>query len=481
MDNSSRSLPPLAVDLDGTLVRTDTLHEQLAQAVKRHPLQLPALISGITQGKARFKTAIAEKVEIDGALLPYNEEVLSYLRAEKAKGRKIILATAAHESIAHAVAAHLGLFDDVIATSADRNLKGDNKADALETAVGGTDFDYIGDSSADRAIWQRAGRALVVAPQQSAAQSLAGSAKLEKVFATEPAGLKTYLKAMRVHQWAKNVLLATPLFLSQQYTDPALWIPLIAAFVSFGLCASATYCWNDLLDLPADRAHATKRNRPFASGKISIRDGLVFSALCLLASFALAAALVGASFIFLLLGYIATTVSYSFLIKTKPVADVIVLGALYAYRIFAGGIAVGIEPSEWLLSFSMFFFVSLGFMKRMSDMHSDGPKNEKISGRGYFPEDRSVIQVFGVAAGYCAVIIMALYITDENVTALYRNPEFLWFVCLGLLYWISRTWILAARGHMPDDPVVFALKDKVSLLCGVFVVAAVLLAAGTLG
>ncbi len=468
----------MAVDLDGTLVRTDTLHEQLAQAVKKYPLQLPALAAGLTQGRAKFKAAIAEKVEIDGALLPYNEDVVAFLREEKARGRRIILATAAHESIAQAVAAHLDLFDDVIATTETRNLKGENKADALEDVTGSTNFDYIGDSTADRAVWRRTGRALVVASQQSAAQSLADQTKIEKVFATDKADLKAYLKAMRVHQWAKNVLLATPLFLSQQYTDPSLWIPLIAAFVSFGLCASATYCWNDLLDLPADRAHATKRNRPFASGRIGIRDGLIFSALCLLASFVLAAALVGAPFIFLLLGYIVTTVSYSFLIKTKPVADVIVLGSLYAYRIFAGGIAVGIEPSEWLLSFSMFFFVSLGFMKRMSDMHGDGPKNEKISGRGYFPEDRAIIQVFGVAAGYCAVIIMALYITDENVTALYRNPEFLWFVCLGLLYWVSRTWILAARGHMPDDPVVFALKDKISLLCGSLIVLAVLLAAG---
>jgi len=481
MDSSSHSLPPLAVDLDGTLVRTDTLHEQLAQAVKKHPLHLPSLLTGITRGKAQFKAAIAEKIEIDGALLPYNEDVVDYLREEKAKGRKIILATAAHESIAKAVADHLDLFDEVIGTSENRNLKGANKADALESAVGDANFDYIGDSSADRAIWERAGRALVVAPQQSAAKSLAGPVKVEKLFATERAGLKTYLKAMRIHQWAKNVLLATPLFLSQQYTDPALWVPLIAAFISFGLCASATYCWNDLLDLPSDRRHATKRNRPFASGKISIKDGLVFSALCLLASFLLAYALVGAGFILLLLGYIVTTVSYSFLIKTKPVADVIVLGAFYAYRIFAGGIAVGIMPSEWLLSFSMFFFVSLGFMKRMSDMQVEAPKNEKISGRGYFPEDRSIIQVFGVAAGYSAVIIMALYITDENVTALYKNPEYLWFVCLGLLYWISRTWILAARGHMPDDPVVFALKDKISLLCGLFVVGAVLLAAGILG
>ena len=297
MDTSHGPLPPLVTDLDGTLVTTDTLHEQLAQAVKRVPLRLPGLFATLSQGRSGFKSTLAEYVELDGALLPYNQAVLTFLKEEKEKGREIILATAAHESIANAVADHLGIFDRVIATTADRNMKGDNKAATLEEVLGTSDYDYIGDSSADRAVWAKSGRALVVAAGPSQASSLAGQTKIERIFDVPSASARTYLKAMRLHQWAKNALLATPLFLSQQYLDASLWIPLIAAFISFGLCASATYCWNDLLDLPADRAHATKKNRPFAAGLIDVKRGLLFSLVCMFGSFALAAIFVGPAFI----------------------------------------------------------------------------------------------------------------------------------------------------------------------------------------
>lgn len=468
---------PLVVDLDGTLVRTDTLHEQLLRICATGPLRLVSAAAALGGGRARFKERVASMAQLAPEGLPYNEQVLEFIRAERSRGRKVILATAAHETIAQGVAEHLDCFDGVLATTSDHNLKGSAKAQAIASHTNGAGFDYIGNAPSDRAVWQAAGRALVVAPSDRRARSLARSVPVQQRFDTPKPGLKTVLKAMRIHQWAKNMLLFAPLFLARKWMELDLWILGIMAFVSFGLCASATYLWNDLLDLPADRVHRSKKNRPLASGALSIPQGVLLSAGLLLTSFVLAG-FIGPAFMALLVLYIVTTVSYSFVLKKKPIADVVTLGLLYGLRIFAGGVAMSVVLTDWLLVFSLFFFLSLGFMKRLADLPMNfDTEFERIAGRGYAPMDRQVVISMGIAAGYCSIIIMTLYIREPTVVQLYPTPQFLWVVCLALLYWLSRTWILAARGHIPDDPVVFALKDKISLLCGV-VTLVFILAAG---
>lgn len=289
--------------------------------------------------------------------------------------------------------------------------------------------------------------------------------------------LQVFVRAARVHQWAKNLLIFAPLILSQTYKNPENWVPVILGFLAFGLCASATYLWNDAFDVAADRAHPTKRNRPIASGQMSLSTALGLSAALLVGSFSLSALSGGVPFTVLLLVYIATTLSYSLLLKRMPIIDVLTLCFLYSLRIVAGGIAAGVEISAWLLSFSVFFFLSLGFVKRFSDMSLPNlAPDTQIAGRGYMPEDGTIVQMLGVTSGFCSVLVMALYITDPAVTAHYENPDFLWIVCLSLLYWLARVWLLASRRRVPDDPVVFAIRDPVSIAVAAAVLAGIVLA-----
>ena len=288
---------------------------------------------------------------------------------------------------------------------------------------------------------------------------------------------RTWLRAWRVHQWAKNMLVFVPLFASHQIFNVAKLTTVVLAFVALSLCASATYIWNDLLDLPSDRLHPTKKNRPFASGQIPLSAGVTVSAILLLAGLSISILILGWKTTTPILLYIAATVLYSTFLKRKLLVDVITLAGLFALRIFIGAAASAVEISSWLLAFSIFFFLSLAFVKRYSDLALMPPtNNEKLSGRGYYPQDLDLIRVMGPLAGYMAVLVMALYVNSPAVIELYSRPEWLWLVCLCLLYWISRVWFLAHRGQMPDDPVTFALKDKISHLAGMVIVGAVIMA-----
>ncbi|MEM9116007.1 MAG: UbiA family prenyltransferase [Myxococcota bacterium] len=472
---------PMVVDLDGTLIRTDSLHELLLRVYVSGPPRLLAAMVALGGGKAVFKDRVAAMASLSPEALPYNDDVLEFLRAEKAKGRRLVLATASHESVAREISEHLGLFDAVIASTREHNLRGKQKLTAIEKLINGASFDYIGNALVDRPMWAAAGRAYVVASSDAGARQLAG-VPVERRFSAPRPGLKTVLRAMRIHQWAKNMLIFAPLFLAQRWSEPRLWLLGTLAFVSFGMCASATYLWNDLLDLPADRLHRSKRFRPLASGALSIGQGLFLSLVLILGSFAIAFFPVGPAFAGLLLLYVVTTVSYSVILKRKPIADVVTLACLYGLRILAGGVAMSVVLTDWLMVFSIFFFLSLGFMKRLADLPMSSTTTfDRVPGRGYGALDRPVVVTLGIAAGYCSIIILALYIRDPNVVELYPRPQFLWVVCMTLLYWLSRCWILSARGHIDDDPVVFALKDKISLGCGVVTLVFVLLAGLTIG
>lgn len=475
------ALAPLYVDLDGTLVAGDTLWESFAQLVRRDPRGALRSLFALPRGRAAFKRAVAERIELAPSTLVFNDAVLGFVRSEAARGRPVVLATAADARVAQAVARHLGCFDAVVASVDGCNLKGARKLAAIEAhareAYGSDAFDYLGDSRADRPIWRAAGSALVVCGEAQHARRVAGKTAVARTFSRPAARARDFLRAMRLHQWVKNILVFAPIVLSHTYFQ---WDKLAlgaTAFFCFGLAASATYLWNDILDLPADRAHARKRERPIAAGRLGIPAALAASAGLLLVAFGAAVAFLPPLATLMLAGYIALTVTYSLALKEKLLVDAMMLGLLYAYRILFGAASTAIAVSDWLIAFSVFFFFGLALVKRYSEISTRlREQPAKIAGRGYYTGDREVIGVLGIASNFTSVLILALYITSPAVVELYRHPQALWGVCLVMLYWLSRVWVLCHRGQMPDDPIVFAVRDRISISAGGLCLAAVLAA-----
>ncbi|MBU8898935.1 UbiA family prenyltransferase [Corallococcus sp. M34] len=468
---------PLAVDLDGTLVLTDTLHESLLVLFKRAPWLLLLAPLWMLRGKAFFKAEVARRASLDAAVLPYHGPLLAFLQEERAQGRRLVLATAADRRIADAVAAHLGLFDAVHASDGQVNLSGARKLARLKEAVG--TFDYAGNDAVDLPLW-RESRQVVVA---NASASVLRRARelgrpMHRVFERPATRARTWVKALRVHQWAKNALVFVPLLAAHKAQHPRMVLESVLAFLAFSLCASSVYVLNDLLDLESDRRHPTKKARPFAAGTLSVRAGAMMAPVLLAAGAALALALLPPAFAALLGVYYGLTLAYSVRLKQVVMLDVLVLAGLYTVRIFGGSLAVGVPTSSWLLMFSTFLFLSLALVKRLSEVRRLRLANESAAhGRGYLAQDYEQLASLGAAAGQVSVLVLALYITSKEVTALYTHPERLWLLCPVMLYWVGRVWVLAHRGQVNEDPLLFALRDKVSYAVGV--VAALVLWAAT--
>jgi 4-hydroxybenzoate polyprenyltransferase len=452
---------PLCVDMDGTLVLTDTLWEALFAFLRRRPLMVFVLPFWLLLGRAGFKARLAENVTLAPDTLPYRTDLLAFLRAEHARGRKLFLVTAANHAMARAVGQHVGIFSDIIGSDHTHNLKGENKADYLCRIFGRGNFDYAGDSRADIAVWRAARRAILAGPSAGLMRHALWETRTPRLFPAMRGGARAYLRAMRPHQWIKNTLIFLPVLAAHAIT-PGYLLSCVIAFMAFSLVASAGYILNDLMDLSADRAHPRKRKRPFASGAIAISHGVLLMAGLLIAGFGLAATL-SPMFIAWVGVYLALTLSYSFWLKRRVLIDVFVLAALYTHRIIAGAIATGIEPSFWLLAFSTFFFLSLAMLKRYSELVDRRAENEAApAGRGYWLDDMDTIVSLGVSSGYVSVMVLALYVNSPAVSRLYRSPELIWLVCPILLYWLSRTWVGAGRGKIHDDPIVFAVRDPLS-------------------
>jgi 4-hydroxybenzoate polyprenyltransferase/phosphoserine phosphatase len=467
--------PPLVVDLDGTLTPTDTLIESFIGLVKQSPLNLLRAPLHLLNGRADFKDWVAARSGVSPERLPYREPLLAYLRAEKQKGRRIVLATAAHRSIAEGVSAHLGLFDAVIATQAGRNLKGEAKLEAIRKEIGG-EFAYAGDSAADAPIWRAAKAAVLVGVPPGVADAIRREVPVEREFAAEEVGLTAWLRAFRVHQWMKNLLLFVPLLTAFSFLDVWKLVTTVIAFFAFSFAASASYVLNDLWDLENDRAHPRKRLRPFASGRIPIAQGLLASAAALLVALALASA-VSRSFLLMLLLYLALTSAYSWVLKERALIDVLTLSLLYTLRIIAGSVAIGIPASSWLLAFSAFMFLSLALVKRCAELVSlEQSGEEDVPGRDYRIGDLAVLWPLGVGSALSAVVVVGLFISADETRGRYDTPELLWLVALGLVYWLARLWIKTSRGKMDDDPLVYAIKDSGSLMAVSFMIAVTLVA-----
>lgn len=459
---------PLVVDLDGTLIRSDLLIESFLLLIKLSPLNIFRVFFWLLKGKAYLKSEIARHVDIPVEWLPFNLELIEYLKAQKKAGREIILATASHKRYAHAVAQHLGIFDDVLATDDSRNLSGTAKRAALTERYGEKQYVYAGNAPVDLKVWDHCHQAIVVADKGLVKQA-EKHCPIEKHFEPKKPGLKVVLKALRVHQWVKNGLIFVPLLTAHVLTNAELLVAGMLAFFAFSFCASSVYFLNDLLDLNDDRRHATKRNRPFAAGTLSLIAGLVGTPILLAMSAAICWFLPW-EFALVLGIYYLMTVAYSFKLKRVVMIDVITLAALYTIRILAGAAAVDVKLSFWLLSFAVFVFLSLAIVKRYTELMKLKEKSvKKTLGRGYQVEDLELLSSLGGSAGYISVLVLALYINSTDVKGLYDQPQIMWPVCLVMLYWISRVWIIAHRGNMDDDPIVFALKDRTSLVCGALI------------
>jgi len=414
------------------------------------------------RGKAQFKRVVAADAPPDLRSLPLNRDLVDWVAGQRAAGRKVYLVTASDRATADLVAAHLALFDDVIASDGTNNLDGTRKRDALVARFGEKGFDYAGNEEKDLAVWKSARRAIVVGGESLVAKA-ARVSTVERTFAVAAPSVRVWVRAARLHQWVKNVLIFLPSILAHSVFKPDVLVESMLAFVAFGLCASSVYVVNDLLDLDSDRRHPRKRNRPFAAGTLSARSGIVLS-LVLIVSAGAIAATVGGRFFAVLAAYYVLTWAYSVRLKRAAIVDVMTLAALYTIRIVAGAAATGIPPSFWLLALSIFAFMSLGVVKRYTELF-DAEKAGTVGGhgRGYRGTDLPLLLALGTAAGFCSVVVMALYINSSDSQVLYKHSKLLWLICPLMLYWISRVWLLTSRGQMQDDPVVFAMRDRISL------------------
>jgi 4-hydroxybenzoate polyprenyltransferase/phosphoserine phosphatase len=458
---------PLCVDLDGTLVNTDTLWECVLWMLRRRPWLLLLAPFWLLAGKASFKQRVAARVVLDPASLPYRQDLIEALRRLKQSGRKLVLATAADHTIAQGVAQHLGLFDEVLASDGRANLRAVAKRERLTLAYAASGFDYVGDSHADLSVFEHATRGFLVASSPRLAARARNKGNVT-IVSSRPSVLRALIKELRLHQWAKNALVVVPVVLAPGVPPLELLGRALLAALAFSLCASAGYVWNDLLDIEADRAHHTKKNRPFASGALPVAFGPPLFLGLIAVGFGLSVWTLPARFSLMLVLYFAGTLGYSLYLKRVLIVDVIVLAGLYTHRILAGGVATQIPISSWLMGFSLFLFLSLAFAKRYVELAlHEG--DEKIKNRDYYKIDLQMIGAMGPAAGFLAALVFSLYVEMGSHASAYIEPVVLWLVVPVLLYWVTRVWILTGRGQMQDDPVRFAIKDRVSWICGLLI------------
>jgi 4-hydroxybenzoate polyprenyltransferase/phosphoserine phosphatase len=465
-DAGSPHSVPLAVDLDGTLIRTDMMWESLVRLLRRNPFKAFLSLFALLRGRALFKQLIAAQVQVDPANVPYHAAFLDWLKNQKAAGRKLVLATASDRHMAQPIATHVGLFDDVMASDGKINLRNAAKRRALNDRFGERGYDYAGNSHDDLGVWPAAREAIVVNASTSLAQKAAAITKVGATFLDHTSRLKSLTRALRPHQWIKNLILFVPVLTAHQLDDQVTVIRAVLAFLAFCLAASAVYLLNDLLDLDSDRHHVTKRNRPFASGDLPLQYGLIGTPVLLLGALGLALSL-SPKFALVTALYFIISTTYSWHLKQIALLDVVFLAGLYTLRLVAGHVATGIAWSNWLLAFSMFIFLSLALMKRCQEIQSVRENNgHEIKGRGYTAQHHNSVVILGILSGIAAVIVLGLYVNSAQVVKLYRHPTLLLLACPLLLVWIGRVWRLTYHGRMHDDPTAFAFKDWASYVIG---------------
>ena len=468
---------PLCVDLDGTLIQTDSLWEACLRLISQNPFMILLFPLWLFLGKAGFKHKISQHVELAPSSLPFNANLLKYLTQQRLHNRHIVLVTAANKNIAESIAAHLNIFDEIFASDESNNLSGNNKAKVLIDKFGDKEFVYAGNANVDLKVWKNSAAAIVVNGTETLINKVKAITTIDEVFPTQQKiSLKIILKAIRIHQWTKNALIFTALILSHNWFNHSAIQLSLFAFLSFSFAASSIYLINDLIDLEADRKHKTKKHRPLAAGILSIQSAVFMVPILLVFSF-LFASQINIDFIIILFSYLILTTAYSLYLKPVALLDVITLTSLYTIRIVAGAAAINVPLSYWLLAFSMFIFLSLALIKRFSELQNLIHQGETTSvSRGYHTDDLPAVSLFGITSGYISVLVLVLYTHDLQADTLYANPDWLWFVAVAVLYWISRMWLLAFRGQMNEDPVLFAIHDRNSYIVSILVSISIYLA-----
>jgi 4-hydroxybenzoate polyprenyltransferase len=456
---------PLAIDLDGSLINSDMLFESLVSALKNNFWLVFLLPWWLLQGRAYLKQELGKRAAVDVTALPYNRALLSWITNEKRSGRPIVLCTASNEAWANKISEHLAVFDQVIASDGRDNLVAERKERRLVELFGTRGFDYAGNAHQDLKVWRSARRAVLVNVSERTRRNAAKIAQVDKDFPAGHVSLVTIFRMLRVHQWVKNVLVFVPILAAHRVTIDNAGVTFVA-FLSFSLCASAVYILNDLVDLNSDRHHEKKKQRPFASGELGIPFGLVLAPM-LLASSLFVGFFAGEQFLLVLCCYFLLTTTYSFYFKSLVLIDCFCLAALYTLRILAGAEAVAIDLTFWLFGFSLFTFLSLAFVKRHAELLvAKKALDNVIRGRGYYASDAGLIQSFGVSAGVISALVLALYINSPRVSELYLTPEILWLNVPLMMLWICRVWMASHREEMHHDPIVFAMRDRASLIIG---------------
>ena len=452
--------PPLCVDLDGTLINTDLFLESVILLIKQNPWTVFLILWWSTRGRSFLKREVAARVPLAVETLPYRQEVLQFLVSERECGRKLLLVTAADQTSAEKIAAYLGVFDGVYGSDGRVNLKGSAKTGFLMGLLGRGNFDYLGDSNSDLPVW-RAARAALVVGSERLAKRAARTTPVVRFFYTSDPSLIAWLRSIRLLHWTKNLLVLLPVLLAHTLRWPT-WRASLTGFFLFGTCASGLYILNDLLDLHSDRQHPSKSKRPLAAGDFPLWVGALQS-MVLLGSSLVVSLFVDLRFAATLIGYAVLTVAYSWKLKKIPLLDVFVLSSFYTIRIWSGGLISGTPVSDWLMAFSLFFFLSLAMAKRYSELQSASKVvDEGSSGRGYLVKDRELLSMFGTASSFAAVVILCLYARSPEVGSLYGSPSELLWLCPLVLYWLTRVWLLAGRGDLDYDPVLFAVRDRTS-------------------
>jgi len=458
----------LVVDLDGTLLQSDLYWESLIRLLAKNPFFVFLLPLWLLKGKANLHHQIARRIDLQVDLLPYHEELISYLGEQKRLGGKIILVSESNISLVNQLADHLNLFEHTLGSTESKLLEGSTKLSKIQNTVGEENFVYIGSKLRDLTIWSQAAKAIVANSSPQLLSALEKQCSIVKIIGRNSNRFQSLIEALRLHQWLKNVLVFVPIALSHQVTNFTLALTVTAGFIAFCLCASSVYLINDLLDLDNDRRHKTKRYRPLANGRLSLATGmLAIPILILIASFL--ALQTTAEFCLVLAVYFIITLLYNFRLKAVVFVDVIILAGLYTLRIVSGAALIHVFPTFWLLAFSMFLFLSLAMVKRVTELVKLARKDAATTvthhlGRGYVPTDSTMLAMLGSSSGLMAVLVFALYINDPQTRLLYASPEVLWLICPFLLYLVGRIWLITMRGDLQDDPVVFAISDRRSQL-----------------
>lgn len=450
----------LFADLDGTVLATDSLYECLLSVLKNRFWLALLVPFWALRGRAFFKYKVAGYSIIDFSLLPYRSKVVAYLKTEKAKGRKIILATGATQIIANQVAENLKLFDFILASDKYTNNVGENKLKAIVSLNEGLEFEYIGDSTEDFPVLRSAAIATIVDRNNGLVNKLKKAKKKYTVVESVGFNWVAFLRLIRAHQWSKNLLIFSPIVAAQKFSEIS-WAPVFFLFIGFCALASAVYIFNDLMDIDSDRAHYNKRYRPLAAGEFAIKAGWLTLFLGLIIAFSVAAS-ISSQVVLLFLVYATANILYSILLKQLILVDVFILTSFYLARIIAGSLASSIELTSWFLSFAVLTFLSLALLKRYTEIIEVGSFNDVLPGRGYRYIHAKPVLALGVISGLLSCLVLVMYMNSASILNIYERPFLLWLLCPCHLFWFTRMWILAVQRKMDEDPVRFAVKDPIT-------------------